>query len=326
MAPLSASELKDILEWTIILARNAGKIMLEGSQAIQIAAASEDTGINEKKNSVDLVTEYDVKVEELVKKEIREKYPSFKFVGEETAAAGNRPPLTDEPTFCVDPIDGTTNFVHAFPFACISLGLIDEKRPVLGVIYNPFLDHLYTGIKGQGSYLTRPGVPPAKLPLHPARPLASLSQALLAIEWGSDRKASVLKPKADSFTRLAADTVANGGVEGGKMAHSLRSIGSAALNFAMVAQGGLDLYWEIGCWEWDVCAGIVIAQEAGGFVTGSRWSPHDGEVTEDILRGRKYLVVRGLAGGKGESALDAQKRIVKEFYETVDDVDIDINK
>lgn len=79
MAPLSASELKDILEWTIILARNAGKIMLEGSQAIQIAAASEDTGINEKKNSVDLVTEYDVKVEELVKKEIREKYPSFKL-------------------------------------------------------------------------------------------------------------------------------------------------------------------------------------------------------------------------------------------------------
>lgn len=136
MAPLSASELKDILEWTILLARNAGKIMLEGSRAIQIAAASEDTGINEKKNSVDLVTEYDVKVEELVKKEIREKYPSFKLyvsilifdlcdiyldtydgqlyviatagsvysVGEETAAAGNRPPLTDEPTFCVDPI------------------------------------------------------------------------------------------------------------------------------------------------------------------------------------------------------------------------------
>lgn len=79
MAPLSASELKDILEWTIILARNAGKIMLEGSQAIQIAAASEDTGINEKKNSVDLVTEYDVKVEELVKKEISAKYPSFKL-------------------------------------------------------------------------------------------------------------------------------------------------------------------------------------------------------------------------------------------------------
>lgn len=88
----------------------------------------------------------------------------------------------------------------------------------------------------------------------------------LAIEWGSDRKASVLKPKADSFTRLAADTVANGGVEGGKMAHSLRSIGSAALNFAMVAQGGLDLYWYVGfiprCREvltWHDCVGRLDA-------------------------------------------------------------------
>lgn len=71
--------MKDILEWTTALARKAGTIMLEGSQAIQIAAASEDPGVNEKKNSVDLVTEYDVKVEELVKKEIREKYPSFKL-------------------------------------------------------------------------------------------------------------------------------------------------------------------------------------------------------------------------------------------------------
>lgn len=79
MAPLSASELKEVLEWSIALAHKAGKIMLEGSQAIQIAAASEDTGINEKKNSVDLVTEYDVKVEELVKKEIAEKYPTFKL-------------------------------------------------------------------------------------------------------------------------------------------------------------------------------------------------------------------------------------------------------
>ena len=79
MASLSASELKDILEWTTTLARKAGKLMLEGSQAIQIAAASEEPGVNVKKNSVDLVTEYDVRVEELVKKEIRDKYPTFKL-------------------------------------------------------------------------------------------------------------------------------------------------------------------------------------------------------------------------------------------------------
>jgi len=112
------------------------------------------------------------------------------------------------------------------------------------------------------------------------------------------------------------------------MAHSLRSMGSAALNFAMVAQGGLDLYWEVGCWPWDVCAGIVIAEGAGGIVTGS----HDvftatssgtsfGDVTEDILTGRKYIVVRAIGETEGETVKQAQKRIIEEFYSTVEDVD-----
>lgn len=102
-----------------------------------------------------------------------------------------------------DNLDGTTNFVHGFPYACISLGLIYKRRPVLGVIYNPFLDHLvrtpcragsqpcltplqYSGIKGQGSYLTR-GInsEPVKLPLAPPRPLPSLQKALIGIIAGS---------------------------------------------------------------------------------------------------------------------------------------------
>jgi len=112
------------------------------------------------------------------------------------------------------------------------------------------------------------------------------------------------------------------------MAHSLRSIGSAALNYAMVAQGGLDLYWEVGCWPWDVCAGIVIAEGAGGIVTGS----HDvfaatssdasfGDVTEDILTGRKYIVVRAIGETEDETSRQAQKRIIQEFYATVEDIE-----
>lgn len=105
----------------------------------------------------------------------------------------------------------------------------------------------YTGLKSQGSYLTRSSQTPLKLPLSPPKPLLSLSQALVAIEWGSDRSKTTVEGKGGSFIRLAGDP--NGGgkygerVERGKMAHSLRSMGSAALNFAMVAQGGLDLYW-----------------------------------------------------------------------------------
>jgi myo-inositol-1(or 4)-monophosphatase len=309
--PLSPTELQDILAFTTELARKAGALILEGSHAIQRAGAG---SVGEKKNAVDLVTEYDVKVEELVRGEIAAVYPHFQFIGEESYSAGTRPPLTDAPTFCVDPIDGTTNFVHGFPYACISLGLIDQRIPVLGVIYNPFLDQLYTGVRGAGAFLhTRTEPQPQRLPLAPARPLPSLSGALIAIEWGSDRTQEGMRAKSQSFARLA------GAPPHGVMAHSLRSLGSAALNYALVAQGALDAYWEIGCWAWDVCAGIVIAQEAGGFVTGSKDVPHDGVVTEAILTGRRYLVIRGVAGTPEESSLDAQKRLAREFYDIVED-------
>ncbi|KAF9486546.1 inositol monophosphatase [Pholiota conissans] len=321
---LGLNDFRSIMMFTTGLARRAGALILEGSAAIQ--SASYESGVGEKKNSVDLVTEYDVKVEKLVQDELKAQFPTFSFIGEESYSAGARPPLTDAPTFCVDPIDGTTNFIHGFPFVCISIGLIYKKRPVLGVIYNPFLDHLYTGIRGQGSFLMRgAGTPQLRLPLSAAKPLPSLSQALIAIEWGSDRSLGTISAKSDSFSRLTGNPAQ--GVIGGKMAHSLRSVGSAALNYALVAQGGLDLYWEIGCWPWDVCAGIVIAEEAGGVVTGSHSifatteNNGFGEITEEILIGRKYLVVRGIADTPGEKGVDAQKRIIKEFYASVDDVE-----
>ncbi|TFK65442.1 hypothetical protein BDN72DRAFT_845553 [Pluteus cervinus] len=322
---LTAEDLKDILEFTVSLARKAGSIIREGSEAIQ--SASQQDGVNEKKNAIDLVTEYDVKVEEFVQNTLKSKYPTFKFIGEESYSAGHRPPLTDDPTFCVDPIDGTTNFVHGFPFVCISLGLIYKRRPVLGVIYNPMLDQLYTGVTGQGSFLIRgPNSEPVKLPLaSPPKPLHSLSQALIAVEWGHDRQEPNISAKSTSFRRLVGDP--SKGVPGGKMAHALRSVGSAALNISLVAQGGLDLYWEIGCYPWDVCAGMVVAEEAGCIFTGSheifkKQSLEDfGDITEEILTGRKYVVVRAI-GDVGEKRKIAQRRIVEEFYETVEDMSL----
>ncbi|KAG2048849.1 myo inositol monophosphatase [Suillus hirtellus] len=319
---LKPVDLRSILTFTVKLARTAGTLILEGSQAIQSTS-----DVNEKKNSVDLVTEYDVAVEELVKSEITKAYPSFKFIGEESYSSGTRNELTDDPTFCVDPIDGTTNFVHGFPFVCISLGLIYQKRPVLGVIYNPFLDHLYTGIEGQGSFLTRGNGQPLKLPLTNPKPLPSLQKALLAVEWGSDRGKKTLVPKSDSFLRLAGDPA--DGIAGGRMAHSIRSLGSAALNISMVAQGGLDLFWEIGCWAWDVCAGIVIAQEAGGAVVGSHAalaaatsagsSIDPFKVTPEVLTGRKYLIIRAIPDTPNETGREAQLRIARDLYQTVED-------
>ncbi|ESK93421.1 inositol monophosphatase [Moniliophthora roreri MCA 2997] len=321
---LNASDLQSILDFTVTLARTAGELILEGGAAIRSAGSSVDL----KKNSTDLVTEYDVKVEELVKKEIAAKYPGFKFIGEESYAAGSRSALTDEPTYCVDPIDGTTNFVHGFPWVCISLGLIYKRRPVLGVIYNPFLNLLYTGVKGQGSYLSQNGATPVKLPLAKApKPLESLGQAMIAVEWGNDRSLAPMTKRSDSFHRLAGDP--SSGVAGGRMVHSIRSLGSSALNFAMVAQGGLDLYWEIGCWPWDVCAGSLIAQEAGCTLSGShavfaatKSTPEFGEITEEILVGRKYIVVRAIGDSETEKGADAQKRIMEDFYNAAEDYNV----
>ncbi|EAU92401.1 myo inositol monophosphatase [Coprinopsis cinerea okayama7 len=323
---LTPTEYKPILDFIVTVARKAGALILEGSAAIQ-TVSSQETGVNEKKNSVDLVTEYDVRVEELLLKELKNGYPNFKFIGEESYSAGKREPLTDDPTFCVDPIDGTTNFVHGIPFVCVSIGVIYERRPIIGVIYNPFLDHLYTAAKSHGAYLTRNNGTPQRLPLaSPPKPLSSLHGAVIGVEWGSERSSESMAGKSSSFVKLAGDP--ERGVPGGKMAHSLRSFGSGALNCAMVAQGALDMYWEIGCWPWDVSAGIIIVQEAGGIITGSHKVLSDtinaeqfGDVTEDILFGRKYLLIRGIADTPTESGRDAQKRLLKEFYDTVVDVE-----
>ena len=200
-------------------------------------------------------------------------------IGEESYSSGTRPPLTDTPTFCVDPIgafrslgvpsqlypittnklswdpywnsryaDGTTNFVHGFPFVCISLGLIDQRVPVLGVIYNPFQEQLYTGVRGAGSFLQIRVSPndssitaPQRLPLVPtsARPLQSLTGALIAVEWGSDRAQEQVQRRADSYANLLCAP------PHGVMAHSLRSVGSVALDIALLAQGAIDMFWYV---------------------------------------------------------------------------------
>lgn len=207
------------------------------------------------------MTETDQNTEKLVHEAIKARFPDHEFIGEESWAAGEQNEITDAPTWIIDPIDGTTNFVKGFPFVCISIGLVYKSEPVLGVIFAPFLGQLYAARKGSGAFMTSPLHPERRsLPLTKPQPLSSFKQALVAFEWGSDRSKEVMERKTRSFERLTGD--AAGGVQGGEMALGVRSVGSAALNFAHVAAGCLDVYWEIGCWAWDVCAGMVIAQEA----------------------------------------------------------------
>jgi myo-inositol-1(or 4)-monophosphatase len=245
-------------------------------------------------------------------------YPSFDFVGEETYVAG-KTKITEKPTFIVDPIDGTTNFLHGFPNACISLGLAVGRSPAVGVVYNPFQDLLFHGVRGGGAYMrlnasssyssssSIPAPEDRRLPLagagsaSGAPPLRGLGQALVVVEWGSERAGPNFDIRAEVFRQLCADRAT-----GGAMVHSLRSLGSAALNLCAVAAGQADVYWEGGCWAWDVCAGWCVLAEAGGrMVSGNP----GGWETE--LDSRVYLAVRGAPNGGEE--------LVKEFWEIIGD-------
>lgn len=173
-----------------------------------------------------------------------------------------------------------------------------EKRPTVGVVYNPYTRTLYTGIKGKGSYITDLTRKNVRLPLRKPEPLRDLTSCLIAVEWGSDRDGNDYEVKCATFRKLAASKET-----GGAMVHGMRSLGSAELNLCGVASGHLDVYWENGCWAWDVCAGWVILEEAGGKMVGSHpndWHPK--------LDQRRYMAVRG---GEG------QDTIIEQFWSYV---------
>ena len=127
----------------------------------------------------------------------------------------------------------------------------------------------------------------------------ALDGALVAVEWGNERSGNNWEVKTKTFAALAGAKD-----QGGAMVHSLRSLGSAALNLCAVASGTLDAYWEGGCWAWDVAAGWVVLEEAGGMMVGANEGEWEVRVDE-----RRYLAVRGMEGGT-----EKQREVVKEFW------------
>ncbi|KAH8587604.1 myo-inositol-1-monophosphatase [Bisporella sp. PMI_857] len=287
MAEIDLKEIHDLL---VRVAREAG--------CMQLSAKPSRLENGTKKNSADLVTETDQAVENMVFTRLTAAYPDYAFIGEETYQPGMT--LSDRPTFIVDPIDGTTNFVHNFPAYCISLGFVANRIPIIGIIYNPYLDELYSAVKGKGAFLHRhKGETVLRLPLKHPEPLRDLSTCLVGAEWGSDRAGSNFRLKTEVFAKLAAAKE-----DGGAMVHSIRCVGSAALNLALVATGQQDVFWDGGCWAWDVAAGWCILTEAGGVMASG--NPGDWEPTID---GRKYLAIR--------AAPEGQREIIEEFWSVI---------
>lgn len=204
---------------------------------------------------VDLVTEWDQRVEQLLIEGISSKYPDHKFIGEEGSAMGKEVILTDAPTWIIDPIDGTMNFVHSLPHTCISVGLLINKTAEIGVVYNPILEQFFTARKGQGAFLN--GAPIR------VSGEKELRKALLMMEMGTSRDPEKMKVVLENLNILIPQV------------HGTRTLGSAALNMCMVALGGADACFEFGIHAWDIAAGDLIVREAGGVCIDPAGGPLD---------------------------------------------------
>lgn len=213
-----------------------------------------------KSSQTDLVTETDKLCEELVIKLLRERFPDHSIIGEETTGSG-RYELTDGPTWTVDPIDGTTNFVHRLPLSCVLISFLKEKRVLVAVTYDPAADELFYATGGGGTYLEKPVTTPDA----PAQRLAasgatSLQRAVVSMDCGYGRDAESVA----RFTRHQGALLSQG-------VNNIRSLGSTGLHMAYVAAGRLDAGFELGSWSlntgpkiWDFAAGLLLVQEAGG--------------------------------------------------------------
>jgi myo-inositol-1(or 4)-monophosphatase len=204
----------------------------------------------ERKGGVELVTELDLRVEELIRDRLARLFPDDAVHAEEAGLE----PGGSERTWYLDPLDGTTNYVHGHPFFAISLGLVDAEGLRLGLIHAPYLDELYTAARGEGAWRERPraGAGAQRLRREPDR---ELTQALLATGFPYDRGGLLDRNLGYVRAFLRAQC------------HGLRRGGSAALDLAYTAAGVLDGFWELGLRPWDVAAGTLLAREAGCLVT-----------------------------------------------------------
>ncbi|WP_416367305.1 inositol monophosphatase family protein [Paenibacillus sanfengchensis] len=209
----------------------------------------------------DLVTDVDKGAETMIRKLILTHFPDHDILGEEGVAPGAEASAAavaeakqSEYLWIIDPVDGTTNFVHGFPFFCVSIALAYKGDVIIGVIYDPMRDEMFVAEKGKGAYMHG----------NPTRVSeeALLADSVIAIGFNPDRE--VAAPiNLKGITALA------------DRARSLRAGGSAALHLAYVAAGRLSGYYEVNLNAWDTAAGALLVVESGGIVTDTAGNPYD---------------------------------------------------
>ena len=212
------------------------------------------------KGRFDLVTDADLASQRAIQEYLSALFPDHAFLGEEEGAGKSRPGPDAPPTWIIDPIDGTTNYVHDCPFYCVSIGLQIANDMVVGVVYDPAHKEMFAAAKGGGAWLNDQRLHTSATP--------TLAQSLLATGFPPDLRGN---EKALDWWRHFS-----------YQAQALRRTGSTALNLAYVAAGRFDGYYAFDNHVWDIAGGIVLVREAGGIVTDVDGGPYD-PFTPDAL-------------------------------------------
>lgn len=196
--------------------------------------------IEQKGNDSNFVTSADVNVQHYLQEKLPQLIPESTFLGEEEEPAQ----INSEYVWVVDPIDGTANFIRGLKASVISVGLMKENKPYLGVIYDPYKDEIYYAERGKGSFVNGK-------PIHVS---------------DRDFKHAVICTAASLYNKDLANPCFNIMQEVYMQADDFRRFGAAANEMTYLAAGRIELYFEIRLFPWDMAAGIVIIEEAGGFV------------------------------------------------------------
>lgn len=222
------------------IVRKCGDIMLKAERTPEMVRTKEGKG--------NFVTTYDNRNQEILKTELMKLIPEANFVGEESDL---NPDISKGYAFIVDPIDGTSNFIRDSKCSCISVAVALDNRTVIGVIFNPYLDEMFTAIEGRGAFLNGE-------PIHVSN--LELKDGIILI--GSS-------PYYKDMAKKTFDTAYDYFQKG----LDIRRSGSAAMDFCTIAAGRAELFFEYILSPWDYAAGMLIVKEAGGFTTGIDGSP-----------------------------------------------------
>ena len=225
--------------------REAGKIILS---AHEVCEGTDE--VSEKFGVGNFVTVYDVKVQEYIIANLLKAFPNAKFIAEEK---DNDPAvLQSEYCFVIDPIDGTSNFIHDYKMSCISIALVSRGETVFGAVYHPYLDELFYAQKGEGAYLNGKRIRVSERSMNIA--IAAFGTAPYYRDTLGDKTFSLLR---EIFYKVA----------------DVRRCGSAALDLAYLAAGRNDLFFEVILSPWDIAAGEILIREAGGIITDMSGAP-----------------------------------------------------